>query len=342
MAQNSGSQDSTAVRLAEQGSFWVGVERKQMPYGTIASGQSYIQYFIPSEVRHRYPILMIHGGGGQMTHFMGIGRRPGWMHYALQEGYKVYLYDRPGYGRPPYHPDALGPGQLVPFSTFEVVSNIASRGKEWPGSGIAGQDPAVGEFIAGEIGNVADLPLHSQLCARGLAETLDRIGESIVLTFAYSGFFGWKLADDRPKLVKAVVAAEVNGWPFDSLNPWGLTAIPMSYDPPVSNLVDFTLVDRPMPADWPGPNRPFKLQAERARQLPNLSGIPMVCIVNEYYGLGSGPAQVEFLKQAGCPAELIRLRDIGFPNNTNLMPLEKNNRDIFGVIRDWLDKKVPA
>ncbi|HEX4024639.1 MAG TPA: hypothetical protein VHX52_08045 [Steroidobacteraceae bacterium] len=332
---------SMRLRLAAQGCFWVGIERKPMPYGTIAAGQSYVQYFIPAQVRHRYPILMIHGGGSQLTDFIGIGRRPGWLHYALQEGYAVYLYDRPGYGRAPYHPDALGPGQLQPFATLEIMATIAGTGKQWPGSAIAGQDALLAQFAAGEVGNVGDLPLHSQLCARGLTEILDRIGKSIVLTYAAGGFFGWKLADDRPDLVAAIVAAEVNGRPFDAQCPWGLTALPMSYDPPVRSPEDFNFVARTMPADWPTPHLPFKLQALPARRLVNLQGIPIVSIVNDSYFPGSGPAQVEFLQQAGCAAELIRLRDVGLPTNTNLMPLEKNNREVFNVIRDWLSKRVP-
>ena len=55
---------------------------------------------------------MVHGGGGQGTHMMGIGGRPGWVHYFVQAGYSVYWIDRPSYGRSPYHPDALGPSHL--------------------------------------------------------------------------------------------------------------------------------------------------------------------------------------------------------------------------------------
>ncbi len=340
-ATGSAGAPSMRVRLAEQGCFWVGVGRKPMPYGTIAAGQSYVQYFIPERVRHRYPILMVHGGGSQLTDFIGIGGRPGWLHYALQEGYQVYLYDRPGYGRAPYHPDALGPGQLRPFATLEILASIAGSGKQWPGSAIAGQDPLLAQFAAGEVGNVGDLPLHSELCARGLNEVIDRIGRSIVLTYAAGSFFGWKLADDRPGRVAAIVVAEGNGRPFDAQTPWGLTAIPMNFDPPVRTPQDFNLVPRTMPADWPTPHLPFKLQAQPARQLPNLKGIPIVSLFNDSYFPGSGPAQIAFLQQAGCDAEAIHLRDAGFPDNTNLMPLEKNNRDLFNLIRDWLNKHAP-
>ncbi len=334
-------QAALGLSIAEQGCFWVGVGRKPMPYGTIAAGQGFVQYFIPARIRHRHPILMIHGGGSQITDFIGMARRPGWLHYALAEGYCVYMYDRPGYGRAPYHPDALGPGQRRPFATLEIMAMIAGAGREWPGSAIAGQDPLLAQFAAGEVGNVADLPLHSELCARGLNQTLDRIGKSIVLTYAAGSFFGWKLADDRPDLVAAILVAEGNGRPFDALTPWGLTAIPVSYDPPARSPEDFSLVAQTMPDDWPTPHLPFRLQAAPVRRLVNLAGIPMMHFFNDTYGPGSGPAQVAFLKQAGCQAQAVHLRDVGFPYNTNVMPLEKNNRELFNFMRDWLAKNAP-
>jgi pimeloyl-ACP methyl ester carboxylesterase len=334
-------QAAMGLSIAEQGCFWVGIERKPMAYGTIAAGQSFIQYFIPAKVRHRYPLLMIHGGGSQITNFIGIGRRPGWLHYALQEGYRVYMYDRPGYGRAPYHPDALGPGQMRPFATLEIMASIAGAGREWPGSAVAGEDPLLAQFAAGEVGNVDDLPLHSQFCARGLNEVLDRIGKSVVLTYAAGSFFGWQLANDRPELVAAIVAAEGNGRPFDAQCPWGLTALPMAYEPSARSPQDFNLVPQTMPSDWPRPLMPYKLQAEPARQLANLKGIPIISYVNDTYGPGSGPAQVAFLKQAGCSAECVQLSHIGLPYNTNVMPLEKNNRVLFNLIRDWLAQHAP-
>ena len=87
--------ESTALKLADQGGFWVGAQRKSMPYGTIAQGQMFVQYMIPAEKRHPFPVVMVHGGGGQGTHMMGIGGRPGWVHYFVQAGYSVYWIDRP-------------------------------------------------------------------------------------------------------------------------------------------------------------------------------------------------------------------------------------------------------
>ena len=43
------NRESTALKLADQGGFWIGVKPKQMPYGTIAQGQMFVQYMIPAE-----------------------------------------------------------------------------------------------------------------------------------------------------------------------------------------------------------------------------------------------------------------------------------------------------
>src|ERR1700723_2205252 len=97
--------------IAEWSFFWVGVERAETPRGTVINGkQMYVEYQIPARVRHPYPIVLVHGGGGQGTDWMCTpDGRPGWATLLVQEGYKVYVVDRPGHGRSPYHPDLDGP-----------------------------------------------------------------------------------------------------------------------------------------------------------------------------------------------------------------------------------------
>src|SRR5881628_2192911 len=97
--------------LAEWSYFWVGVEQAHLARGTVVNGkQMYVEYWIPAQVRHPYPIVLVHGGGGQGLDWMGTpDGRPGWATYLVQEGYKVYVVDRPGHGRSPWHPDLHGP-----------------------------------------------------------------------------------------------------------------------------------------------------------------------------------------------------------------------------------------
>jgi pimeloyl-ACP methyl ester carboxylesterase len=336
------NRESTALKLADQGGFWVGVGRKQMSYGTIAQGQMFVQYMIPAEKRYPYPIIMVHGGGAQGTHMMGLGRRPGWVHYFVQAGYSVYWVDRPSYGRSPYHPDALGSSHLPnvpPFEALIEATNVFKTG-QWPGPGGI-DDPFIAQFMACESGNTADEAFHSDLVWRGGVELVDRVGPCIVHGHAFGGFFGWGVADRRPSMVKGILCMEINGNPFERQLRWGLTASPMTYDPPVTDTKQFSLVDHTPPPDSPRPiASPYKLQAEPARKWKNVQGIPIGWITSEFGAGGSPVANVAFLKQAGCSVDLLRLRDYGIAGNGNLMLMEKNNHEVFGVIRDWLDKKV--
>jgi pimeloyl-ACP methyl ester carboxylesterase len=313
-----------------------------MPYGTIPQGQMFVQYMIPAEQRHPYPVVLIHGGGAQGTHMMGLGGRPGWVHYFVQAGYAVYWVDRPSYGRSPYHPDALGPSHLNNVPPYEALIEATNVFKtaQWPGPG-GMEDPFIGQFMACESGNTSDEAFHSDLVWAGGVELVDRIGPCIIHGHAFGGFFGWGVADRRPQLVKGIVCMEINGNPFERQLRWGLTAAPMTYDPPVSTLTDFTLVDRTPPPDSPRPiASPYKLQAEPARKWKNLQKIPICWLTSEFGAGGSPVANVAFLKQAGCSVEMLRLRDRGIVGNGNLMLMEKNNHEVFAVLRDWLDKNV--
>jgi len=330
------------MRLADQGGFFVGIRRMQMPYGTIPQGQMFVQYMIPAEQRYPYPIVMVHGGGGQGTHMMGLGRRPGWVHYFVQAGYAVYWLDRPSYGRSPYHPDALTPSHLPnvpPYEPLLEATNVFKTG-QWPGPG-GMEDEFINQFMACESGNTADEAFHSDLVWSGGVELVDRIGPCILHGHAFGGFFAWGVADRRPNLVKGIVAMESNGNPFERQLRWGLTAGPITYEPPVTDISQFKLVDHVPPPDSPRPIAlPYKLQAEPARKWKNLQNIPIVWITSEFGAGGSPVANVAFLKQVGCSVELLRLRDYGIFGNGNLMLMEKNNHEVFAVLRDWLSRNV--
>jgi len=336
--------ESTAMRLADQGGFFVGIRRKPMPYGTIPQGQMFVQYMIPAERRYQYPVVMVHGGGAQGTHMMGLGRRPGWVHYFVQAGYAVYWLDRPSYGRSPYHPDALGPSHLPNVPPFEPLIEATNvfKTRQWPGPG-GMEDEYINQFMACESGNTIDEAFHSDLAWSGGVELIDRLGPCILHTHAFGGFFGWGVADRRPDLIKGIICMEINGNPFERQLRWGLTAGPVTYEPPVTDPTEFALVDRTPPPDSPKPvASPFKLQAEPARKWKNLQSIPIGWLTSEDGAGGSPVANVEFLKQVGCRVEMLRLRDYGIYGNGNLMLMEKNNHEVFTVIREWLDKNVAA
>jgi pimeloyl-ACP methyl ester carboxylesterase len=336
-----GGSDSTAMRLAERGHFWVGTEHKKMPYGTIVSGQMYVQHLTPAEVRHPYPVVLVHGGSGQGTHYMGVGDgSAGWMHYFVQEGYKTYVVDRPGHGRAPYHPDALGP--IAPALTYDTVTGDFMRAannpnKRWVGSGDAG-DPRVDQFQAGQNSAPQDAVLAQTLWASRGAELLDRIGPAVIVTHSAGGPFGWLVADQRPALVKGVVCVEGAGAPFGGANRWGLTAVPLAFDPPASDPEEVATREV-TPAATAGP--PYRLQRDPPRALKNLQGIPIAIITAEASGRAAAPPG-ELLTQAGCTVDNVQLKDRGILGNGHFMMLETNRRQVFDVIRGWIESKIRA
>ena len=292
-----------------------------------------------------YPIVLVHGGGGQGTDWLGTpDGRPGWATFLLQEGYAVYVVDRPGHGRAPFHPDVLGPmGGPLPI---ELVSALFTKAEsspthptadlhtQWPGSGDP-EDPCVRQFAAGTGPMLADpSAAHAMERGRGAA-LLDEIGPAILMTASAGGPMGWLTADARPSLVEAIVSLEPLGPPFRADGefslPWGLTAAPMTFDPPAASPDE--LLKAPA-GEW-------ILQAEPARKLRELAGIPIAIVAAEASLFAhSCPATAAFLEQAGCRVHRIVLSEHGVHGNGHLMMLERNSRDALEPILRWLDDTV--
>jgi hypothetical protein len=110
------------------------------------------------------------------------------------------------------------------------------------------------------------------------------------------------------------------------------------YDPPVADPQEIATRDIAASGNTPA----YKLQAEPARKLKNLQGIPIVVVTAASSGRTQGRPVVAFLKQAGCDAEELQLKDKGILGNGHFMMLETNNRQVFDAIRAWVEAKIPA
>ena len=119
---------------------------------------------------------------------------------------------------------------------------------QWPGTGKPG-DPAFDQFYASQFPSLVDFPLQQALNRDATVALLDKIGPAVLLIHSQSGAFGWPVADERPKLVKAILAVEPNGPPvhdveFKGAPDWfadnphtkasGLGDVPLTYDPPLT------------------------------------------------------------------------------------------------------------
>jgi pimeloyl-ACP methyl ester carboxylesterase len=198
---------------------------------------------------------------------------------------------------------------------------------------------------------------------------LDKIGPAIILVHSQSGAYAWPLAQMRPALVKAIVAAEPSGPPVHDVvvksiqrfdvgweratkqtdddyyrdNPgvkrYGLGNTPIEYAPAVTVESPLEFVQQEKP-ERPDLSRCW-LQKEPARKLPLVGERPVMLIEAEasFYA-GYNHCNVAYLRQAGVAAEFVKLADVGIKGNGHMMMMEKNSDEIAQVIADWLDKAL--
>ena len=332
----------SALKLADTGYFWVGTERKKMPYGTIIAGQMFVQYLTPQQVTQPYPIVLVHGGAGQGTHYTGRGDgEAGWAHYYAQAGYKVYIVDRPGHGRAPNHPDALGP--IGPIFTYQSITSDFKRAAEpgpnrrWQGTGDVG-DPHIDQFQAGQTATPVNNAAMHALWGSRAGELLDKIGPAIIQVHSAGGPFCFMAADARPKLVKAIVNFEGANQPFAGANVWGVTGAKINYTPAVNDPKDLASQDV-KPAAGPA----YKIQADSSVRKVNFTSVPIAFVTAENSGRTMGPAVADFLKQAGCTDVTdFQIRDKGIKGNGHFAMWETNRKEFWDQLHAWIQTKVKA
>jgi len=344
--------------IAQRGYFYVGGKYTGEPGKDIMQGQVYVEVLAPKDVQRPYPLVLIHGAAQTATNWMGTpDGRKGWAEYFVEQGYVVYMIDQPMRGRSAWHP---GDGATRMFTAqqeeFQFTANAvrgtwaqAKKHTQWPGDGPnKGQkgDPIFDAFYATQVETVISNEVTQQRNQDAGAALLDKIGPAIVLTHSQSGAFGWLIADARPQLVKAIVAIEPSGPPFEATvigtgkaRIWGPTDIPITYDPPVKEPAELA-VEREAQADGPDLFVCW-MQKAPARQLVNLKNIPvMVMAAEASYHQVYDHCTAKYLNQAGVKTEYIRLQDKGIFGNGHMVMIEKNNLDIARLVDGWLQNNL--
>ena len=348
--------DQSAV--AQRGYFYVGGKYVGEPGKEIMAGQAYVEVLAPKDERRPYPLVLIHGAGQTATNWMGTpDGRKGWAEYFVEQGYVVYMLEQPMRGRSAWHP---GDGATRMFTAkgeqFQFTA-IASDGNwpqaklhtQWPGDG-AGKgkmgDPVFDAFYATQVETLISNEETQQRNKDAGAALLDRIGPAIVLTHSQSGAFGWLIADARPQRVKAIIAIEPAGPPFEATiigtgkqRAFGPTDIPITYDPPIKDASELA-IERESKPDGPDLFACW-MQKAPARQLVHLKGIPGVIMAAEAsYHQVYDHCTAKYLNQAGVKTEYIRLQDKGIRGNGHMVMIEKNNLDIARLVDDWAQANV--
>ena len=147
-------------------------------------------------------------------------------------------------------------------------------------------------------------------------------------------------------LVKGNIAIEPPGPPIENVlfatgkgRAWGLTNIPITYDPPLTDPSDLAVVKEDK-ADGPDLSICW-MQNSPARQLVNLKDIPTMILVSEAsYHAVFDHCTAKWMNQAGVKTDFIRLEDRGITGNGHMVMIEKNSLEIAKLLDDWMQKNV--
>jgi pimeloyl-ACP methyl ester carboxylesterase len=348
------------------GYFFVGGHYATAGSKTTALGQMFVEYRAPARITQPYPIVLVHGTAQTGTNFLGTpDGRPGWADRFAAKGFAVYVVDQVGRGRAGGDPETYGPYARLPVEDLETVFTGQERfalypqarlHSQWPGGpGVRG-NAAFDQFYLSQVPYIASALKSEELVDPALIALLKTIGPAILLTHSQAGVFGWAVSDQRPDLVKAHVAVEPNGPTFYDIRfkggpdwyervgeararPYGITRVPLHFEPPVSSPVDLTVVQAETAAA-PDKIRCW-LQAEPAHTLPNLAKVPAVIVTAEAsFRATMDDCTAAFLTQAGAKPDRLTLAEHGIHGNGHMMMLESNSDAVADAIIGWIESRM--
>ncbi|MFW3169067.1 alpha/beta fold hydrolase [Geodermatophilus sp. CPCC 206100] len=301
-----------------RGAFWLPGDLQDGDGGPWQLGPAFVQWEAPAELSGRPPLVLVHGGGGQSTDWLGTtGAEAGWAELAVRTGHPVYLLDRPGHGRSPWDPARLG--ERTPFPDYAGLAFLlvprderAAAHTAWPWGRTAGT-PHADARVASSSGMLRDLAMGQELDARRLVDLLERTGPAVLVTASAGAPGGWLAADRRPDLVRAVVALEPLGPPYQDLGVLGR----LDHGPAAVPLTR-------------GPD---------GVALPALAGVPVCVVTAEASGrLAADRRTVAHLRDAGVPVQHLYLADHGVRGNGHALAAEANNAASWALVESWMSE----
>lgn len=311
------------ISLRDQGNFFVGIEttEPQENGGVHIRNQMYVGYQLVAEPKYAYPLILVHGGGGQASDwFTTPDGRDGLRDYFLAAGFDVYWVDRPGYGRSPTN---ISYGELEKGASTSLITFLA-KSEQFAGDATNHTDPIVLNLLAGSPPGPYG---GNRLAARDLGVLLQRIGPAILVTYSAGAISGWWAADKHPELIAGMLAIEPAASNITTSLRKGLT-----FEPPLPE--DFTPVPDPEGCDLQPPG-----QTSRLPSFANMN----IHMVGAEFGLTRGlPCSKKALVQAGANVNYTYLPDRGVRGNGHLLLGELNNAEVAEILVELLDSMEKA
>jgi pimeloyl-ACP methyl ester carboxylesterase len=305
--------------LAEQGTFFVGgtieerkpnssvkSDSKYVGPGDISINHMYVEYQIPQNLKYKFPIVMMHGGGhsGNVYRSTPDGRE-GWFTSFARRGFAVYVVDAPNRGRSGWDPTnrfAVGLGEK-PSEAMESA-NIYTAQTAWTnfriGSNYGAQAPgqqfpadSYKQYVPQLLPSYRD-NVQNDYIAKGLAALVDKIGPCILLGWSTGGGNVLVAGTSRVDKVKGLIAVE---------------GVPPN---PSRSKVDEML----------------------------LAKIPLLSVYGDYLDPVSAEDYAAKLVKLGGDATAIALPKLGIKGNGHVMMVERNSEQIADIIEKWIAEHV--
>jgi len=350
-------------KIARSGFLYAGGKYVGEPGKQIMGDTMYTEVWVPRQMRHPYPVVLLHGNGqtGAVWRQTPDGRA-GWAYYLIDQGYTVYMVDYPARGRSPYVPGVDGKlgirtaldlsqiwtGPVLSGGNFPRMSKYTQWPSDSPKKGTMG-DPVFDYFVKGQVQFVSN---QAELAIPAGIALLDRIGSKVILlTHSQGGGIGFNVADERPNLIAGMVAIEPGGPQIGTADTakvaytrvnsdsWGLTPMPMKYDPPFKSPAEIKV--HLEPSERPGDEVGCYMQDQPVHKLAGYQGMPILSISAEgTYHRVFDVCIPKWLNQAGAKDDFVRLEDVGIHGNMHEMFLDRNSQDVIKFIDEWIGKNV--
>lgn len=290
------------LRLRDIGWRFIGHTTESAEDGTLNPlNPMFVHYLLPAERQHRFPVVFVHGGGGQGTDWLQTpDGRDGWVDYFVADGWDVYVVDRPGHGRSQSNA-SCGDGTVGTANTGLINFLATSDGSVWPG----GAPTPVNEAVVYLTASGVTAPYcGNEIAADAISGLLDEIGPAIIVAHSAGGGATFMVPDRNAENVVGIIAFEAAG--AQPIEPG------FGGSPPA--ILGWE-VSPPLPEDFTGTDIDgCVMQGDQPGQLVNYDGIPVVLVASEM-GLFSTregmECQVAAWRQAGADAQYVYFPDRG-------------------------------
>lgn len=312
------------LELRDLGAKFIGYVTEAKDDGSVdVRDPMFVQYVLPAERRHRFPVVMIHGGGGQGADWLETpDGRDGWVDYFVADGWDVYVVDRPGHGRSQSHPGCRN--GTVGVANSAIISRLSTADANvWPGGEPTPTNPAV---VAWTATSTTAPYCGDEVAARTLSALLDEIGPAILLAHSAGGGSTFRVPELNPDNVVGIIAFEAAAANPAAPGFGGSPALisQLTTEPPLPS--GFTAVDR----------NGCPMQGASPSRLVNYADLPIVLLATE-----RGLADLDDLKcqqavwnQAGADASYVWLPERGLAGGGHFAMAQLDSADYARVFID--------